>query len=169
MKGEKNSSIFLRPRFYLEVNLPESIIPERIENGFKRAGKKYTTKIVDHHIFLGVPEEESHFWSPQLHIEVIKKSESHSTIKGLFGPKPQVWTLFMFIHFIIGSAFLAFGITLYVKYTLGDSFVLPLIMIIVLPLVWILLYFLGRVGKDAGKKQMEKMHALLIQSLSENS
>ena len=85
-----------------------------------------------------------------------------SLLKGLFGPKPQVWTLFMFVHFIIGISFLGFGVMLYSKLSLDESIIFPLIMMIFLPLFWTLLYFLGKIGKDTGKNQMQDLHDFMI-------
>lgn len=168
MKEEKNSPIFLRPRFSFDVDENETNILKRMEESLKKSDRKYKSKIVDQHIFIDVPEKDAHFWSPQLHVEIVKKDETSSLIKGLFGPKPQVWTLFMFIHFIVGVAFISFAIMLYVKYSLKESLLFPAIMVIVLPLVWVLLYFLGKIGKDTGRKQMKELHHFLMQSLSLN-
>ncbi|MDT7830925.1 GTP-binding protein [Flavobacteriaceae bacterium S356] len=166
MKEEINSEIFLRPRFSIDVEENEIILLERIQNEFKKAAKEYKAKVVDSHIFIDVPEKDAHFWSPQLHIEVVEKTTSSSTVKGLFGPKPQVWTLFMFLHFIVGGAFITFISMLYIKYSLGESLVFPIVMTITLPIVWTLLYVLGRLGRATGKKQMRDLHRLLMDAIS---
>jgi hypothetical protein len=83
-------------------------------------------------------------------------------LKGLFGPKPQVWTLFMFIHFIIGVSFLVFCVLLYSRLSLNGSVFFPILMMIVLPLLWVLLYFLGKIGKSTGKSQMRDLHNFMI-------
>ena len=111
-------------------------------------------------------KKDEHFWSPQLHLEIIEKTEKTSFLKGLFGPKPQVWTLFMFIHFVIGIAFLGFAIMLYSKVSLKEPFILPLIMIIFLPLFWVLFYFLGKVGRETGKNQMKNLHDFMIKVIN---
>ena len=165
LKEEKNREIFLRPRFSLDVEENEIILLERIQNEFKKTAKEYKIKVVDSHIFIDVPEKDAHFWSPQLHIEVVEKTTSSSVVKGLFGPKPQVWTLFMFLHFIVGGAFITFLAMLYIRYSLDESLVFPIVMTIALPIVWTLLYVLGRLGKDTGKKQMKGLYQLLIASL----
>ena len=96
----RNSEIHLRLRFSIDIKENSEILLERITNYLKGSDCLYKSKIVDSHIFVDIPKNKSHFWSPQLHLEVIKEDESSSTLKGLFGPKPQVWTLFMFIHFL---------------------------------------------------------------------
>ncbi|MEQ6123579.1 GTP-binding protein [Pseudotenacibaculum sp. MALMAid0570] len=130
----------------------------------EKLANPFLIKVVDEHVFIDVIKEESHFWSPQLHLEVIEE-EGVTKLKGLFGPKPQVWTFFMFIHFIIATAFVGFAVWAYVNSTLDKDNVLPIVMLIVLPLVWVLLYVLGSVGKDIGKKQMKKMYDFMFQIL----
>lgn len=159
---KRNAELFLRPRFTIDFNAsPESVI-NRFSETFKTKKTNCRGVIVDYHIFISVPKKDEHFWSPQLHLEFIKMDENITEIKGLFGPKPQVWTFFMFIHFVVGGLFLVFSTMLYTKISLKESYFFPLMMVIFLPLFWILLYFLGKIGKDTGKPQIKILHDLMI-------
>jgi len=71
----------------------------------------------------------------------------------------------MFVHFVVGISFLGFCVLLYTKLSLKESVVLPVIMLVILPLLWLLLYFLGKVGKDTGKSQMKKLHDFMIKNI----
>ena len=102
MEQKNNSKVFLRPRFSLEVGKSKEEAISAIERELVYLKKDYKYKISDHHIFIDVSEKDSHFWSPHLHIEIVTNDQTSSTIKGLFSPKPQVWTFFMFLHFVIG-------------------------------------------------------------------
>lgn len=161
-----NQELFLRPRFTLTSEKTQ----ERILDGFIKAKNNeeqaFRIKVVDTHVFIDVSKNKSHFWSPQLHIEVLPIDENSCNVKGLFGPKPQVWTFFMFLHFAVGISFLGFATLLYVNYTLDKSLLFPLLMVIILPAFWFLLYFIGRLGKDFGKKQMIELHNFLRSSIS---
>lgn len=159
MKEKTSSEVFLRPRFTIDLNENHEKVIEKFKTILK--GNTYPSRFSDGHIIIDVPRKEEHFWSPQLNLEVVEAEENKSCVKGLFGPKPQVWTLFMFIHFIVGIAFLIFGVMLYVNWSLNESLMLPLIMVILLPLFWTVLYFLGRIGKSTGHKQMDDLHELM--------
>lgn len=161
----RNSEFFLRPRFSLDLEESSETVLNRFSESFKKNETSFRGSIVDGHIFISVPVKEEHFWSPQLHLEVIEKSKETTRLKGLFGPKPQVWTLFMFIHFVIGISFLGFCVLLYARISLKESVVFPLIMMIFLPLIWLLLYFLGQIGKDTGKYQMKHLHDFMIENI----
>ena len=163
---KRNSHVFLRPRFKIDLEEGSKEILEKFSDEFKSNDCKFLGNIVAGHVFISVSKKDEHFWSPQLHLEIIEKTEKTSFLKGLFGPKPQVWTLFMFIHFVIGIAFLGFAIMLYSKVSLKEPFILPLIMIIFLPLFWVLLYFLGKVGRETGKNQMKNLHDFMIKVIN---
>jgi hypothetical protein len=158
----RNSEVFLRPRFTIDLDENRDKILQKFSDEFKKEGCVFLGKIVDGHVFISVSKKEEHFWSPQLHLEIIESTEKTALLKGLFGPKPQVWTLFMFIHFVIGVSFLGFTALLYTDISLNEAIFFPLIMVVFLPLIWVLLYFLGKIGKDTGKNQMKKLHEFMI-------
>jgi len=162
VEQKNNSKVFLRPRFSLEVGKSKEEAISAIERELVYLKKDYKYKISDHHIFIDVSEKDSHFWSPHLHIEIVTNDQTSSTIKGLFSPKPQVWTFFMFLHFVIGVSFLAFLMMLYVYNSLDKNIIFPLMMVIFLPIFWFTLYFVGRIGRDLGMKQMQKLHEFLL-------
>lgn len=165
MQEEKNSEIHLRPRFKIDFDDSQEHILQKFKSNLAEGDCKYCSKIVDGHIVIDVPKEDDHFWSPQLQIEIEKAEDEKSTVKGLFGPKPTVWTLFMFIHFALGTAFIAFSIMGYVQYMLKKDNTFALTMIVVIPVIWVLMYFFGRIGRRAGHKQMEELHHFVEKTL----
>jgi ABC-type multidrug transport system fused ATPase/permease subunit len=165
MIEEKNSDIHLRPRFKMEFGESQQKLLTKFQSNVKNATCKYCVKVIDGHIVIDIPAEENHFWSPQLHIEIEQVEENKSIVKGLFGPKPQVWTLFMFIHFAMAFAFIGFSIIAYVQWTLKSDYKTALIITFTLPILWIVMYFLGTIGKKRGHKQMDELHDFLIKTL----
>lgn len=165
MEEEKNSDIHLRPRFKMDFNESQQEIISKFEDNLKDGDCKYCSKIVDGHIIIDVPVEENHFWSPQLNIEVEKNENDKTIVKGLFGPKPQVWTLFMFFHFAVAVAFIGFSVMAYVQWSLETDYSLALFMVIALPVLWVVMYFLGRIGKRTGHQQMGELHQFMMKTL----
>ena len=142
------NNIVLRPRFVLESAKSKDQLVSDFRNFKNEATKKFNIKIVDTHIFIDVLKHQSHFWSPQLHLEIIEEGKQ-TKVKGLFGPKPQVWTFFMFLHFVVATFFIGCLVWVYVNSTLEKKNVFPIIMLFVLPFLWILLYLIGRLGKES--------------------
>ena len=165
MSEEKNSEVFLRPRFKIDFEESEVELMQKFKRNLSSGDCKYCSKIVDQHIIIDVPLEEDHFWSPQLNVEITPGETSESIVKGLFGPKPQVWTLFMFLHFAVGITFLVFLTLLYVKWTFEENLTFSLVMVIILPIIWVALYVFGRLGRLKGKSQMEELHDFMMKTL----
>ncbi len=169
---ELSNDIVLRPRFSLDLPLP----PEKILQHFENQARKQTDFVIsriDDHVFIRIPKHKQHFWSPQLHLEIYQIEQQPTVLKGLYGPSPTVWTLFMFLHFAVVLLFVAAGVWLYTQVSLGNSFTVPLITMLLLVLVWIFLYVAGRLGKRAGHKEMLSlqtyMYLILNQSLQSST
>jgi len=161
----KINRVLLKPRFKIKRKESTATIIDKFKDEFATGNCAYCSKIVDHHIVVDVPKGEDHFWSPQLHIEVEKDEEDNTVVRGLFGPKPQVWTLFMFIHFAVAVAFVVFLVMAYTRWNLKQDYSFPLIMCIALPVLWIVLYFLGQLGKKKGYQQMIELDNFLMRTL----
>lgn len=63
----------------------------------------------------------------------------------------------MFLHFLVGTAFIIFGVMAYSNWSLKKITMLPIVMLVVLPIIWVLLYLVGSFGKSTGKKQMDEL------------
>lgn len=169
MKDYLNNDIHLRPRFKMDFNESQDVLISKFKANLKNEDCKYCSKIVDGHIVIDVPVDENHFWSPQLNIEIEKKDSEKTIVKGLFGPKPQVWTLFMFFHFAVAVAFIGFCVMAYVQWTLKEDYTVALMVVIGLPILWIVMYFLGRIGRRKGHKQMDQLYGFMMKTLEKAS
>lgn len=161
-RNEKhNSELFLRPRFTIDCDRTPSEVKASVLKNLQNIKTDFKTKISDNHFFIDVPTKDAHFWSPQLHFRIEDDYNGKTQIIGLFGPKSQVWTLFMFIHFIVATAFIGFAILFYVNNKFDRSVIFPVIMLILLPIIWFLLYFIGSIGKEKGKPQMDELKSFM--------
>jgi len=152
-----DNDIVLRPRFKIELdkNNEEAL---KVFEAAKNTQKNFIVSRVDDHVFIKIPKADQHFWSPQLHLEIMKIDEHSSRIFGLFGPNPTVWTMFMFFHFIVAGLFIGFGIWAYTNWALKTDFAIQLFVAILMIVLWIVLYFGGRLGKATGRDQMVLLH-----------
>lgn len=158
------NEIILRPRFKLEINKNNEEALKIIENT-KELQKDFVVSRVDNHVFIRIPNKDQHFWSPQLHLEIDELEASKSELKGLFGPKPSVWTMFMFFHFAVLGLFIIVGVWAYSNWSLKTDYGLQLGIMIALIGVWFFLYFAGRMGKKKGADEMKKLCNFLENTL----
>lgn len=160
--------ILLKPRFKLRYSDPKEEIIEQFRINLSNEKCRFPSKIVDHHIVIDVPDGEEHFWSPQLHVEV-EKEDDVTIVKGILGPKPKIWTLFIFFHFAVAVTFFVFFVIFYSRWSLNQDYTLSMIMCILMPVLWVVLYFAGQLGKKFGYEQMQELHAVLIEALKEKN
>ena len=148
------NEIVLRPRF--EIRLFAE--PELVQQAFDIEAKNpFMLKRIDEHIYIKFKKAHTTFWSPQLHLEICSFSKGKSTVYGVFGPNPALWTFFMFLHFGVATLFIILGIFAYSKYSLGHDITFWLLGMGLLVLLWFILYAFGRLGKRNGKPQMEQL------------
>ncbi|TXE20201.1 GTP-binding protein [Psychroflexus gondwanensis] len=164
-----SNDIILRPRFKWNVAENPEIVLDRLEQSGK-ISTDFVVSRVDPHIFIRIPKHKQHFWSPQLHLEIIKDAPSNGAlVHGLFGPNPTVWTMFMFVHFVAAILIIAISIWLYTAISLGQELLLPLLLLVVLILLWVSLYIMGRLGKQKGTQEMKNLHEFMKNSLKDFS
>lgn len=161
-----SQEIVLRPRFTLSV--PKSA--ENLLAAFKEASnpKRFITTQVDSHVFIKIPKARQEFWSPQLDLVINRLSDETAEVRGLFGPRSTVWTMFMFFHFMVAMIFIGCGVWAYSNYSLGEPFAVPIVFMLLMVLTWFVLYFLGRMGKSTGKGQMLELHKFMWEILNQD-
>ena len=163
--NKEGSDIYLKPRFKFEIDKDKETLVENFKKLKENPEYKYPIQIIDQHIVIDIPSETTHFWSPQLHFEIEDGENKKSMVKGIFGPKPQVWTLFMFVHFAVAFAFIVFFIIFYTEWSLQKDYTLSLSFLIGLPILWCILYFLGQIGKKTGRTQMIELYQFFVKGI----
>ena len=99
-----------------------------------------------------------------MHLE-LEANEGKTIIKGLFGPEQLLWTLFMFLHFIIAGLFLVFAMMAYTHWSLKQSTVLDFSIMAIMVVFWFSLYFMARLNRERGVPQMHELEDLMYKVL----
>ena len=106
-----SSVTHIRPRFKFTVpHRVEKVLAQLEVVKLESEGKVMGT-VVDHLLILDIPEAERHYWSPHMtfRVEADEDDPSFSVIRGLIGPRPAVWTMFVFIYFGLGLLVFSWG------------------------------------------------------------
>ncbi|GAA4960133.1 GTP-binding protein [Algibacter aquimarinus] len=162
---ELSNDIVLRPRFKIELKEDNESVLEAFELE-KKLQSDFIVNRIDDHVFIKFPKHKQHFWSPQLHLEINEIDNKSSLLHGLFGPNPTVWTLFMFLHFMVAGVFIAFSIWAYTNWTLEKNFGIQITLMLLMVIIWIGLYFGGRIGKSSSKKEMQDLNNFMNRVLN---
>lgn len=159
--------IILRPRFKMELSHENTSILKAFEDLTHTPGV-YKIVRVDDHVFIRLPKHQQQFWSPQLHLEINNTDRNTSVLHGLFGPNPTVWTMFMFLHFLVAGLFIAFGVWTYTNWTLKNPYGIPMTLMLLMVMAWFGLYAAGRYGRTKGKAEMKDLYKFMDVTLKTN-
>lgn len=159
----ESHSFQIRPRFKVEYPESMEVIKNKLKKNLKGTGEGIYGTVIDGHATLSPPKEEQHYWSPQLSLSF----ESHgdgSLLRGLYGPRPEVWTMFVLFYSIIGFAILVISVIGYSNWSLGQSaailWAVPFLLVLFLTI-----YAVSYFGQKMGNKQMFELQSFVEQSL----
>lgn len=100
----------LRPRFSVELPVAADEAAVRLREGLETPELQGTSIAAGRHADLMVERSERRVWSPRLNVR-IEDSPGGSTLRCRFSPRPDVWTGFMFVYFVMVFV-VVFGATL---------------------------------------------------------
>lgn len=152
----------VRPRFRTETAMSYEEIAERINSRLKAEGAPCRGFVKNGQARLTLPAEEQHYWSPQLQIS-FEESENGTLMRGMYGPRPAVWTMFVFFYALIGFAMLVISM-IGLSYLTLDKPATILWAVPVLAVVFLSLYLVSYSGKKLGYDQMVTLHRFIEES-----
>jgi hypothetical protein len=144
------------------VDIPPEEVMNRVQSLLERPQDHIKGQIIDEHITLDIVGEEVHYWSPQLNfrVEPDEYDATKTTVAGYVGPRPAVWTLFVFIYFGVGVAGFFIATYGFIKTTLGDHsnlmFALPIAIGFMLTA-----FSVGKYGEKLAKEQTDYLKAFV--------
>lgn len=116
------SILQIRPRFDFTVASTSVKLKAKVLRMLDEDYEFIKGTISGDYVVLNIRNEDLHYWSPQMNFRIEEHDDDQALCRvvGLIGPRPTVWTLFVFIYFSVGIT--SFFISLYAlsKYTLGD-------------------------------------------------
>lgn len=156
----------IRPRFKFEVPHNAREINQQIRKELDSGQCNCTGTTTDGFAYFCPKQKDRHFWSPQLTL-TIEETENGSIVRGLYGPQPSVWTMFVFIYSAIGFLFLISLLIFLSYWSLGIpspfSWITPLLLVLFMS-IYLVAYF----GQKLGQKQMTNLHRMAERCFSKD-
>jgi hypothetical protein len=146
----------VRPRIKFETERSAEDITKTIQLRLKSGVCVCNGQVTKNFATIYPPKEEQHYWSPQLTV-TLEEQNGKTLVRGLYGPRPAVWTMFVFFYSLIG--FLTMIVTMvWLSYrTIGhETWIVWLIPALVL--LFLSLYLVAYFGQRFGHKQMTSIH-----------
>jgi hypothetical protein len=100
----------LRPKFSVELPVAADEAMTRLREGLEAPEHPGSSMAAGRHAELLVDRSQRKVWSPRLTVR-LEDAPSGSTLRCRFSPRPDVWTGFMFLYFVM-VFLVVFGATL---------------------------------------------------------
>lgn len=145
--------IALRPTCYYDSEKNRDQVFKKIKQQLNESTGQLEGVVIQDYAFIRIAKSFQHYWSPELQITV-REDENNNKVRALYGPKPIVWTMFMFFYGLVLSISFFGGIYGFIQWWLD----MPA------PFLWfipggfaglILVYAAALYGQYKGKEQME--------------
>lgn len=151
-----NDQIKLKPRF--KIDITDARLYEKLSIPAAQEKEIFIdVKQLDDHVWLSIPTIEKKYYSPRLHVEIEDKEKPSYVLHCTFGPDPNLWTMFMFLHFFLAIIFIGIIINLYTNLTLQNSNTISYVLLIFIILIWIGLYVFARFSRKKGAQQSRQL------------
>jgi len=154
----------VRPRCRYIVDLPADEVMKLIETRLRKSSDEVTGSILQRHAYLTIPEKDQHYWSPEFHI-TIEEKETGCLVRGVVGPKPKVWTMFMFFYSAV-VVLLAFGSAMGVSQWMLKMNAPWLWSIPAALFIWLGIYLAALYGQHLGHEQTTLLQDYLKKCLN---
>jgi len=167
--SHNKDNIEILPRFRLITNLTEEEVLLRISKALPKQ-EDVKGEVKGSHAFLRIPENNQHYWSPTMEVELKKfyEDESKTSIRCVLGPKQTIWLMLMFFYVGIGVLALFGGMYGLVKWNLGKES----IFIWAFPVAFFLfaiIYFTAKYGQRKGRDQMLYLVSFLYHAINDEN
>lgn len=106
------NKIRIRPRYTFIVPIKKEEVLAKLRESLNNMPSGIDGKFVKPLVVLSIDEENRHFWSPELSLDIERKEES-TEIRCTLGPRSALWTMFAAFYgfaVLVGIAGLVLGL-----------------------------------------------------------
>ncbi len=155
----------VRPQFEWKTKETVQDIVSRINKHTQR-NKVIVMSGIDTHIILTVRDDLQRIWSPYCHLNMEIQEDGSLSVCGLYGPNPNVWTIFIFAYSLLILFTFFISIIGFSQYSLGMNarilWILPFCLLLMAAL-----FIAGLIGQKWGESQTQMIHKFIEESLEE--
>lgn len=151
------SSFRIRPHFVHEEEEAKDQFQESFIKHIKEDEPGILIKIFPDYLTLVIPDEEQHFWSPQLNLSIAPTDRGGTSVTGTYGPNTNVWSMFLYGYltgFCLAGVSTVFAISKWIVsgWTVG-FYIMGFFMALLLGL-----YITAQIGQKLAAQQTFQIH-----------
>lgn len=98
------SSFRVRPRFRVRVRASATEVQSRLEAALANRNEGVEVRAFPGLIGLHLAADARHRWSPRLMLNLEPAADGTTWIEGIYGPEPEVWSVFLYGYLCSGMA-----------------------------------------------------------------
>lgn len=153
----------MRPRFRVELERGKDEVLGGIRDELSCTRRPVRGVFSRSHVVLVCTARAQHTWSPELTLEV-RETEEGTVVRGLFAPRPGVWTGFMFLYALLSMVALCGCMYGLAQWTLQRP-PWALLAIPAAALLALLVRLAAHLGQRLGALEMGELRAFANESL----
>lgn len=151
------SSFRIRPHFVHEESKPSAQFQNEIVRYIEDEEDRVHVKTFPDYLTLVIPEEDQHFWSPQLNLSLDPTEGGGTKVTGTYGPNTNVWSMYLYgylIGFCCALVSTVFGVSKWIVSGWTTGFYLMGVSYAVL----FGLYLSAQIGQKLAAQQTFELH-----------
>ncbi len=156
--------ILIRPRFETVIPMVPEAVTQALRKGLSDPHSSARGRIIHSFVTLTLPDKDRAIWSPQLTLSYGPEPDGGTRIRGVFGPAPGLWTLFMFLYTVLlttSGILLVYGLVLrQLDQDAGVLWLVPVLLVLFAGL-----WLTASVGQYLSRHQMATLHGFVRQCL----
>jgi len=151
------SGFRIRPHFRQTVDWGVEVAQDHLVSRLHKEGGRCVVLNFPGYVTLRIPDQDQHFWSPQLSLSLEPTEDGRTLIQGIYGPNTNVWSIFLYGYLLVGTMGLFAGVFGFSQWIIGNR-----------PWgLWILgfllgcaalLYLVAQLGQKLGARQTFELH-----------
>jgi len=152
----------IRPKYRITTELSPNMIVDEVKLLLDKSDK-VDGRIVDNNVYLKLPVEELHYWSPEFQVK-IKKEDKVTSIRGIAGPNPKVWATFM-VFYGLAIMLLIFGGSLGISQWMLDIESIWIWSVPVSIILYAIIFVAAKYGQRLGADQLIRLRDFLDKAI----
>jgi hypothetical protein len=151
------TSFRVRPKFRIISEKKINGVVEALNDKLAITTQPVEGKVFNTHGLLRIKPDEQHYWSPQLSISFEENDDHKTIIRGMYGPHPSVWAIFLMGYVLLGLGIFFITMVGLVRMSLKlDSSILWIVPVLLSGIV--ILWFFAQAGQKVGVEQTFIIH-----------
>ncbi|MDF1825744.1 MAG: hypothetical protein P1U68_13945 [Verrucomicrobiales bacterium] len=151
------SSFRIRPHFVHDESFALEDFQAKIVRSIETNENRCLVKNFPGYLTLVIPDEEQHFWSPQLNLSLDQEETGRLTVRGTYGPNTNVWSMFLYAYLVGGCLAGVSAVFAISKWIVSGS-TWMFIPTAAFMLLLAILYLVAQTGQKLGAQQTFLLH-----------